>query len=962
VTRGSILIVEDNPLTRKALRLTLEAEGFSVLEAGDGAAAIALTGAGRPALILQDLVLPDLDGIELVQRLRELDAGRDIPIIACSGLLSKIDEARSLRVGFTDYLFKPVERARLLEVIGGYLPAAAADDRPGRGRRVLLIDDDAVQRKLNAIQLRQLGFAVTTAVDTLDALAKIWNDRPDAIICDLLMPGESGLDLCVTLRRDPLLAAIPVIVVSASFLHIENDDLRMAREMGANALVPRTPDLGPVVDALREALAADAAAPPPVANAEDIGAEYARRLTRQLAHQAKLNAALTRRAARDAAQLAILAGAAQVMAGRQDLGQMLEDVLARALDAGGTTLGAIYLLDRAGRLTLACHLGVPRGAIDGLDDFFGHRALLDEAARGDSAMRVPAAEIPATLASALKIPAGAMALAITPLVSGGTRHGAMMMTAGTQAFDESWLASLTAVGTQLGQAIALAQTVAELAASETRYRVLFERNVAGVFTATPDGRVVACNDAFARIFGYDAPAAMAGVPLADLVHDDTRHLAVLERLAAGDVIHNTTLLGRRADDAPVRILLSAGVIRDPGGDTLHGTVVDDTERQRLEEQLRQAQKVEALGTLAGGVAHDFNNILAAILGHAELARSEITSPTGTEDLDVILHATERGRQLVQRILSFSRRQTLVRRALVLRAVVDEALALLRTTLPPTVSLRAKLDDRGPQVLADATAVEQVILNLATNAWHAMPNGGTIEIGVEPLYVRDHIAREHPELREGMHMVVSVRDTGTGMDAAVRARAFEPFFTTKPPGTGTGLGLAMVHGIMRQHDGAVELESEPGRGTTVRCFFPAVLADDADMETAAATVARGRGERILLVEDEPWLATIGKRLLGRLGYTVSTEVDPERAISQVRAQPGYFDGVIVDYWMPGLTGVELARELTRITPGLPILMLTGFIADLPADVLAEAGIRRTLRKPAPAAELAAALRAVLGRRP
>jgi PAS domain S-box-containing protein len=496
--------------------------------------------------------------------------------------------------------------------------------------------------------------------------------------------------------------------------------------------------------------------------------------------------------------------------------------------------------------------------------------------------------------------------------------------------------------------------------SEARYRLLFERSVAGVFAASADGRIRDCNDAFARTFGYAEPAELTGMSLSELLLADERHRMVLERLSAGDVVQNAALVGRKADQSPVRVLLSAGTLRDDAfhDAALHGTVVDDGERHRLEEQLRQAQKVEALGTLAGGIAHDFNNILAAILGHAELAREEANALV-RQDIDVILHATGRGKQLVQRILSFSRRQALARRAIELPLIVDEAVAFLRTTLPKSVQLRTKVADDLPTVLADATAVEQVIMNLATNSWHAMPNAsGIIEVAVERLYVRDSVARAHPELREGPHVTVAVHDDGAGMDPAVRARAFEPFFTTKGPGAGTGLGLAMVHGIMRQHDGAVEIESEPGRGTTVRCFFPVVASEEPEAEAAGDVALRGNGERILYVEDEPWLCAIGRRMLERLGYQVTTEVDPERAIELLRAHPDAFACIVTDYWMPGLTGVELARAMTRIRPGLAVVMLTGYAADLSDDALADAGIGRVHRKPAPVHELASAIRAVL----
>jgi CheY-like chemotaxis protein len=261
-------------------------------------------------------------------------------------------------------------------------------------------------------------------------------------------------------------------------------------------------------------------------------------------------------------------------------------------------------------------------------------------------------------------------------------------------------------------------------------------------------------------------------------------------------------------------------------------------------------------------------------------------------------------------------------------------------------------------MADATAIHQAVMNLSTNAAHAMPRGGTLEIGLEHLYIRDSMARSRPDFREGPYVLLSVRDTGTGMDHETLERALEPFFTTKPPGAGSGLGLTMVHGIVRDHSGVLELESRPGTGTTVRCYFP-VLAVEAEEEDRLETRApRGTGQRVLFLDDELALAELGRRRLQGIGYRVQSYTDPAAALSALRGDPGAFDVVVTDYWMPRMTGVDFAREVRGLRADLPIMLLTGNMDDLPDETLRAAGIRRVARKPLTLEELGTAMNDVL----
>jgi CheY-like chemotaxis protein len=348
--------------------------------------------------------------------------------------------------------------------------------------------------------------------------------------------------------------------------------------------------------------------------------------------------------------------------------------------------------------------------------------------------------------------------------------------------------------------------------------------------------------------------------------------------------------------------------------------------------------------------------------HVELGKRPDTAAV-IQDVRELLTFAHRGRDLVERILTFSRRGSPKRLPLALQQQVPEVVRLLRATLPSTIDIQVKLDESTPTILGDTTSVHQVLMNLGTNAAHAMPQRGTLKIALEPFYVRDSIARANPDLREGPYALLVVQDTGSGIDPSVVERVFDPFFTTKEPGAGTGLGLAMVHGIMKDHEGAVRITSELQVGTEVRCYFPALMSEIevAPIATPETPDGQGHGERILFVDDEPSLAELGQRRLEMLGYTVAVATTTGKAIDMVRADPLAFDLVITDFTMPGLNGIELATAITRIRPDLPVILATGHIDDFPAEVTGAAGIRRVLLKPTSLDDLNRAVTEVIQQR-
>ncbi len=387
---------------------------------------------------------------------------------------------------------------------------------------------------------------------------------------------------------------------------------------------------------------------------------------------------------------------------------------------------------------------------------------------------------------------------------------------------------------------------------------------------------------------------------------------------------------------------------------------DITERRLLENRLRQGQKMEAIGRLAGGIAHDFNNILAAIIGYGNLLQLDAAgNAAAQEDVAEILGAANRAKDIVLQILTFSRQREPSRQIIRLDSVLVEAMKFLRATLPAQIKIQMDLVTNPPAVLADATQLYQVILNLAANAQHAMEGQpGTLSIRLDAFQPDAAFIRVHPEMRPINHARLTMADTGHGMDAKILEHIFEPFFTTKPVGQGTGLGLAVVDGIVRSQDGHITVASEIGQGTTFTLYFPAQAADVSSDQTVSPSLTAGHGERILLVDDEPAITSSLRRMLARLNYQVTVSNHPRAAVSLFQQNPAAFDLVMTDLTMPEMSGLELARELHALRPELPIILASGLIPELQRAEFQAAGIVEIMAKPVMIDGLAELLRRIL----
>ncbi|MBI5578960.1 MAG: PAS domain S-box protein [Deltaproteobacteria bacterium] len=501
---------------------------------------------------------------------------------------------------------------------------------------------------------------------------------------------------------------------------------------------------------------------------------------------------------------------------------------------------------------------------------------------------------------------------------------------------------------------------AALRESEENYRLFFDNALDAIFIAQ-DGVIKFPNQ---RVLDWSGLSAekLKHVAFETFIHPEDRAAAVerYQRRLRGENIPMPNvfrLIHPKGQEFWVQA--SAVSIDWEGRPAQLNFVRDITAQKKLEDQLVQAQKMEAIGSLAGGIAHDFNNILSVIIGNSEiLDLTNAVESSAKDSLSQIMAAAQRAKQLVKQILAFSRHTKQEKHIINLKPIVKETIEFLRSSLPAAIQLKYHLDPNSGQVLADTTQMQQVLMNLCTNASHAMETeGGVLEIDLRNVELAEEDVRFESEVEAGGYARLTVSDTGHGIDPTILSRIFEPYFTTKEQGKGTGLGLSVVHGIIKSYGGMIRVYSEMGKGTSFRVYVP--LAGDLAMSEAAPPGPLPTGdERILFVDDEPVLADISRRMLGRLGYRVEVRTSPVEALEAFRANPGKFDLVITDMNMPQMTGLKLARKLTEIRPGTAIILCTGFSDQANEERAQAMGIRAFLLKPMVMRDLAEAVRKAL----
>ena len=478
------------------------------------------------------------------------------------------------------------------------------------------------------------------------------------------------------------------------------------------------------------------------------------------------------------------------------------------------------------------------------------------------------------------------------------------------------------------------------------------------------GRHIYVNPALVRMFGYREAGEIIGWPVAlgPLFAPDASVISP-EKMAAlpqgKEASSSYEGLGLKEDGAWMEVQVWQTEIDYQGAPATLDFILDISEAKALRSQLLHAQKMEAIGTLAGGIAHDFNNILLPILINAEMVQEDLPldSPL-RQKMGRVIKACQRAIDLVKQILAFGRHEERGLSPVSLTATIEDSLRLLRSTLPATIEIRQHLECEGDTVLADLTQIQQVLINLCTNAAHAIGDrGGVIDISLKEVDAETARFSIPQNLEPGRWLQLTVKDNGPGMDPAIMERIFDPYFTTKKPEEGTGLGLAVVHGIVKKHGGVISVDSEPGKGSVFHIFLPRAEAEAITEDASLMPLPQGR-ERILLVDNDPEIVATLQQLMEQLGYQVTTQTDSIEALRCFRTRPDDFDLVITDQTMPKLTGEDLAREILDLRPEIPVILCTGFREAVSREKARAMGIREFLIKPITTRVMAETIRRAL----
>jgi PAS domain S-box-containing protein len=505
------------------------------------------------------------------------------------------------------------------------------------------------------------------------------------------------------------------------------------------------------------------------------------------------------------------------------------------------------------------------------------------------------------------------------------------------------------------------QSETALRESESKFRSLFNLSPQAVaLTELETGKLVDINNMFCDLTQYSAKEIIGKTTTEIGFYSNDDRARFLKELQTSKEVNGLEMDFKAKNGSILNALMFARVIRISGKLYVLTIFLNVTEQKMLQAQLQQAQKMESIGTLAGGIAHDFNNILYSIIGYTELALDDTEKGTQLhENLQQLFVAANRARDLVKQILTFSRQVDQKPKPLKIQLVVKEALKLVRSSLPSTIEINQNIDKTCGLVMADATQIHQLVMNLLTNAYHAMEHdGGKLDVTLKQVDL-DMDDLKDPSMTAGSYVCLTVEDTGSGIDEYAMDRIFEPYFSTKEKDKGTGLGLAMVHGIVKSYGGNIRVYSEPGGGTAFHVYLPVIQTRAETKEARVISPVEGGKERILLVDDEEHIVRMSQQMLERLGYHVTARTSSIEALEAFRAGSDRFDLVITDMTMPNMTGVQLSQKLIEIRSDIPVIICTGFSEKISAHKASSIGIRGYVMKPVIRSELAKKIREVVG---
>ncbi len=495
--------------------------------------------------------------------------------------------------------------------------------------------------------------------------------------------------------------------------------------------------------------------------------------------------------------------------------------------------------------------------------------------------------------------------------------------------------------------------------SESKFRNLFDLSPQAIaLTEVKTGKLVDVNHKFCELTKY-AKEEILGLSTTEVgFYLEADRIKFLKELQSSGKVNGLEMEFKAKDNSVLHTLMFARIIQIAGVSFILTIFHNVTEQKHLEAQLQQFQKMESIGTLAGGIAHDFNNILGIIIGNAELALDDV--PKGNParfNLEEILTGSSRAKDVIRQLLSFARKTKPEKKPTNIIPIVKESLKLLRSSIPASIEIRQHISKNVDTILADPTQINQVLINLCTNADHAMTDGGIVEVSLKNVELGEDTTAQYPNLNPGRYVNLTISDTGHGMSPEEIDRIFDPYFTTKGVDKGSGMGLAVVHGIVMNHDGAIFVDSELGKGTTFNIFFPITEKEPVPEIQMDEDLPTGK-ERILFIDDEESMVNVGRYRLERLGYQVETKTSPVEALELFRANPDQFDLVITDMTMPQMTGDHLVEKILKIRPDLPTIICTGFSEKIDEEKAKGIGIRQYIEKPLKRSDLAKLVRKAL----
>ena len=890
-----ILVVDPNPANLTLVQGTLASEGYEVRTATDAEAALAVLKVFRPAVIVVEVQLRGMDGLELTRLLKADPRTRHVAILALTADTRKGEEERILAAGCDGYISEPIDTRNLTSQVAELLSRTSSAPREQRKPwNVLIVDDNPTNRKYLRSTLEAEGHRTIEAADGLEGLEKLRSTDVDAVISDVLMPRMDGYRFSYEVRRSEELREIPIVIYSAT--HAPLAEAGLTSNLGVDRFVPSPAPAAAILEALNDAVGSRRSLRrTPAAEELDRLKEYSEHLVLELE---KKNLELE---------------------GARDLLSNANDALRKSEKRYRD------LVDQA---PIGVFQSTPEGQF--LELNFAFATMLGyDAVR--EVLQLPAIETyvdPSDRTRMIEIlnRAGRVSgLELRLKHRDGTPVWARIDARSVRS-DDGAVERYEIFATDIGEQHSSADAVR---ASEARYRALMEHAHDAIFVNNEYGIVQEVNRAAEALVGATREEMVGQSFLETLPVEDREHVLgnFRKTLEHGSILELLQIRIQRRDGTTIPAEVSASVVEIGGKQFVMGLVRNVSERDAMAEQLRLAQKMEAVGQLAGGVAHDFNNLLTAILGYSQLLAPQLRGdPEQFSAIEEIRKAGERAAGLTRQLLAFSRKQVLEPRVLDLNRVADQIQGMLSRLIGEDIQVVMNLDPALGCVRADAGQIEQVIVNLAVNARDAMPRGGQISLETANVELDESYAQAHVPVQPGSFVMLAVSDTGAGMDAATRQRIFEPFFTTKGKGEGTGLGLSTVYGIVKQSGGYIWVYSEPGRGTTFKIYLPRVDdPSEGPVVPSTAALPAGGNETILVVEDEAAVRKLVCKTLEARGYRVLEAADGGEAVAIAGTQS--VDLLLTDMVLPGMGGGEIAARIRDIHPRAKVLYTSGYTDDV-----------------------------------